>query len=157
MKQLVSTELAGQTEVLGGNLHHCHFTHHKSHMTWNCNWAAAVGSRWLTPTAGPQHTLNFKQITISQSGQFTHGERYNAWMCKASKQGRVCRGLHHNHGNSSAAVPSNKAYEPTGCWTCRCYHCITWWIGCCPFLLRDSQYRVGSSRYGPGAVIPLYE
>jgi hypothetical protein len=24
---------AEQTEVLGGNLHHCHFAHHKSHMT----------------------------------------------------------------------------------------------------------------------------
>jgi hypothetical protein len=26
--------LAGETEVFGGNLPHCRFVHHKSHMTW---------------------------------------------------------------------------------------------------------------------------
>jgi hypothetical protein len=30
----VEWELAGETEILGKNLLHCHFVHHKSHMTW---------------------------------------------------------------------------------------------------------------------------
>jgi hypothetical protein len=31
--QSVEWELAGKTEVLGENMHLCHFAHHKSHMT----------------------------------------------------------------------------------------------------------------------------
>jgi hypothetical protein len=34
MEQLVDWELSGVTEVFGGNLHQCHFVHHKSHTTW---------------------------------------------------------------------------------------------------------------------------
>jgi hypothetical protein len=34
VEQSVEWELAGETEVLGGNLTQRHFVHHKSHMTW---------------------------------------------------------------------------------------------------------------------------
>jgi hypothetical protein len=34
MEQLVEWGLAGETEVLGESLPHCHCVHHKSHMTW---------------------------------------------------------------------------------------------------------------------------
>jgi hypothetical protein len=38
-------ELAGETEVLGEDPPRCHLVHHKSHMTWNRNRAAALGIR----------------------------------------------------------------------------------------------------------------
>jgi hypothetical protein len=34
MELLAELELAGETEVLGGNLPQYHFIHHKFHMTW---------------------------------------------------------------------------------------------------------------------------
>jgi hypothetical protein len=34
VEQSVEWELAGETEVLGENLHQRHFVDHKSHMTW---------------------------------------------------------------------------------------------------------------------------
>jgi hypothetical protein len=33
VEQSVERELAGETEVLGRNLPHCPFVHHKSHIT----------------------------------------------------------------------------------------------------------------------------
>jgi hypothetical protein len=33
VEQSMESELAGETEVLGENLHQRHFAHHKSHMT----------------------------------------------------------------------------------------------------------------------------
>jgi hypothetical protein len=33
VEQLVECELAGETEVLGENLHQCHFVYHNTHMT----------------------------------------------------------------------------------------------------------------------------
>jgi hypothetical protein len=123
-------------------------------LTWEWTWTVAVGNRWLTAMARPStQSFNFSKWSISQSSRFTGGERHKAAMCKGSKQGKSCPGLDHKHGNSSAAIACNKAYQPTGCWTCWRYHCI----GRCPFLLRDSQYGAESSRYGPGAVIPLYK
>jgi hypothetical protein len=41
--------MAGETEVPGENLPHCHFLQQKSHMTtWARSLATAVGSRRLT-------------------------------------------------------------------------------------------------------------
>jgi hypothetical protein len=34
MEYFVDRELTGETEVLVGNLPQCHFSHHKSHMSW---------------------------------------------------------------------------------------------------------------------------
>jgi hypothetical protein len=34
VEQLVEWKFSGETEVLGENLHHRHFVHYKSHMTW---------------------------------------------------------------------------------------------------------------------------
>jgi hypothetical protein len=34
VEQSVEWELAGESEVLGGNLPQCHIVHHKSHMAW---------------------------------------------------------------------------------------------------------------------------
>jgi hypothetical protein len=34
VEQSVERELAGETEVLGGNMSQGHFVHHKSHMSW---------------------------------------------------------------------------------------------------------------------------
>jgi phage-related protein len=52
VEQSVEWELAGVTELLGENLPQRHFVHHKSHMTWHQNRAAAVESRrviaWVT-------------------------------------------------------------------------------------------------------------
>jgi hypothetical protein len=48
---MMKWELVGETEVLGENLPHCHFVHHKSYMTWDRTRAVAVGSRQLTAWA----------------------------------------------------------------------------------------------------------
>jgi hypothetical protein len=49
VEQLVEWRLAGETEVLGENLSHRHFVHHKSHMTRPGleSRAATVGSQRL--------------------------------------------------------------------------------------------------------------
>jgi hypothetical protein len=33
VEQSVERELAGETEIVGENLHQCHFVHHKTYMT----------------------------------------------------------------------------------------------------------------------------
>jgi hypothetical protein len=38
--ELLEWQLAGKTEVLGGNLPQWHFIHHKSHMAWDRNLKA---------------------------------------------------------------------------------------------------------------------
>jgi hypothetical protein len=58
MMKLVEWWLAGETEVLGDNLHPCRFDHHKSHMPARTRTrAAATGTQrltaWATAWPGP--------------------------------------------------------------------------------------------------------
>jgi hypothetical protein len=69
MEKLVEW-LAGETQVLGGNLPQCCFVHHKNHMPARTQtWAAAVGSQRLTAwaTARPTPPLISTDIFVCDS------------------------------------------------------------------------------------------
>jgi hypothetical protein len=52
VEQLVEWELAGETELVGGNLLPCHFAQNKSHMTWpDLTWPDLTWPDW-TVTVG---------------------------------------------------------------------------------------------------------
>jgi hypothetical protein len=66
MEKLVEKWLAGETKVLGENMPHCRFVHHKPHKPARMRtWATAVRSQQLTAwaTAWPIHSpalINYK-------------------------------------------------------------------------------------------------
>jgi hypothetical protein len=60
VERLMEWELAGETEALGENVHQCHFFHHKSHMTWDRTWAAAVRNWRLIAWARPFTCLTLR-------------------------------------------------------------------------------------------------
>jgi hypothetical protein len=72
MEKLTEWELAGEAEVFGEILPHCHIFHHKSHMTtWDRTRVAAVGNRRLTvsSTARPYYNYETGYIFLWNSVQ----------------------------------------------------------------------------------------
>jgi hypothetical protein len=67
VEQSVEWELAGETEVLGENLHQCHFAHIPHDLTRALTRAAAVGSRRLTAwtMARPGHYAKSQNVAGS--------------------------------------------------------------------------------------------
>jgi hypothetical protein len=67
MEHLVARELVEEAEVLGRNLPQCHFSHHKSHMTWlgieleTSRWEA--GDQPPEPRHGPSSHRIFKPMS----------------------------------------------------------------------------------------------
>jgi hypothetical protein len=61
LEQSVECELVGETEVLGENLPHCYFVHHKSYTTWPGKPATnrlSYGMAWSLLLTGGGATLH---------------------------------------------------------------------------------------------------
>jgi hypothetical protein len=85
VEQSVEWELAEETEVFGENLPHCHFVHHKSHMTWRSRGGKPATNR-LSYGAAPSFTVGAMTAAVIRSVFVDH----SAWKEKYWVDRGVC-------------------------------------------------------------------